>query len=56
MKLASVAARMLSITSEKSQLSDEVPGEWKRETSVAFLRKAEEKTLETTASCLCMER
>ena len=47
-EMADVVAELLSIIFEKSWLSGEVPGDWKRETFLPFLRKGERKTQGTT--------
>ena len=42
-EMAHVVANLLSIIFEKSWLSGEVPGDWKREALLPFLRKGERK-------------
>ena len=43
-EMADVVAEPLSIIFEKSWLSGEVPGDWKREALLPFLRKGERQT------------
>ena len=47
-EMADMVAELLSIIFEKSRLSGEVPGDWKRETLLPFLRKGERNTRGTT--------
>jgi len=47
-ELADMLTKTLFIIFEKSWLSEKVPGYWKKETSLPFLRKTEGKTQGTT--------
>ena len=58
-ELADGVAKPLSMIFEKSQQSDEIPGNWKKENIVPIFKRVERRTLGTTdlsASPLCLGR